>query len=113
MILRVLFDEKLKAREILLQEGRAIKVHESSFHKHQDRGKSHVMMSHLEADTAKVIPEGKPDLDRMAQQVENLFKTRSFYNQMDLTAEQHLVIAKAIIELTDPSGGSALADKRL
>lgn len=35
----------------------------------------------------KVRPEGKPDLDRIAQQVKNLFKFRNFYDQMDFSGK--------------------------
>lgn len=56
-------------------------------------------------------PKFELDLDMMAQQVQNLFNFRNFYVLMDLTAEQRLAITKAIIEVTDLSGGSNLVQK--
>lgn len=52
------------------------------------------------------IPEDEPNLDSMAQKVHNLFKLKILYNQMDFAVGQHLAITKAIIELTNSSGGS-------
>lgn len=45
------------------------------------------------------------DLDRMAQQVQNLFNNKKYNDQMDFNASQHLAI-KVIMELIDSSGGS-------
>lgn len=53
-------------------------------------------------------PKGEPDLDCLAQQVQNLLKFQNFYDRMDLSADQCLTITKAIIELTDSSGGLKL-----
>lgn len=36
-------------------------------------------------------PEEEPNLDRMAQQVQILFKFNNFYNQMDFDVGQRLV----------------------
>lgn len=43
-------------------------------------------------------PKGELDLDCTAQQVQDLFKFKSIYDQMDFNADQRLVITKAIIE---------------
>lgn len=61
-----------------------------------------MMASLLKAETEKVIPEGEPDSVRMTQQVQNLFKFKNFYNQMDFSPKGCVAISKAIIELIDP-----------
>lgn len=38
----------------------------------------------------------------MAQREQNLFRLENFYDQMDFTPKQRLLITKAIIERTDP-----------
>lgn len=48
-------------------------------------------------------PKGKPYLDRMAQQMQNFFKFKNFYDQMDFSGHQRLAIRKAITELNDLS----------
>lgn len=59
----IIFYEKLKAGEILLQEVEAVNIHESPFPKNQGRGKDQVMMPSLsEAEAEGLIPEGNPDL---------------------------------------------------
>lgn len=57
-------------------------------------------------------PEGKPNPDRIAQLLQNLFRFINFYDQVDFSLEQRLSIIKAIIELTDPSGSPSLAENR-
>lgn len=77
------------------------------FPKHDDRGKAHVMMvlTVMEIEEAeKKVPEAEQDLDRMAQQAQNLFKFIDVYNQMGFYTNQCLTITKAIIELSDYSG---------
>lgn len=59
MIFKRMFNEKLKASEILLDKGREVNIHGSLFPKHQDRGKGHVMASHSEAKVKRMIPEGE------------------------------------------------------
>lgn len=56
--------------------------------------------------------ESKPHLDRMTQQVQNLFKFKNFYDQMDFDASGSLEITKAIIEQTNFSRGSGLFQSR-
>lgn len=69
------------------------------------------MALHDEMDIEKdeqQMPEGEPHLDRMAQQVQNLFKLKKVYDQVDFKAYQHMEITKAIIKITDSLGGSDL-----
>lgn len=56
--------------------------------------------------------QGEPDLNKMAQWVQNLFKFKNLYDQMDFHLEQRLAIMKAIIELTDPPRNSNLVESR-
>lgn len=55
----------------------------------------------VEEDEKKAF-EVKPYLDRMAQYVQNLFKYRNFFDQIEFTTSQSLVIT----ELTNSMGGS-------
>lgn len=55
----------------------------------------------VEGDEAVQL-EGELDLNHMSQYVQNLFKFRNFYNHIDFSTEQCLVITKPIIELTNP-----------
>lgn len=41
------------------------------------------------------------DLDQKALKVQELFKFKSFYDQMDFSSKQRLATTKAILELTD------------
>lgn len=43
----------------------------------------------------------------------NLFKFKSFYDQMNFSTNQHLRVNKSIVELTDLQGGSNLTQRRL
>lgn len=54
------------------------------------------------------VPECEPDLHSKTQQVQHLFKFKSFYDQMDVDAGQHLANTKVIIELTDILGAQVL-----
>lgn len=54
------------------------------------------------------VPEGEPVLDQMAQQVQNMFRFKNFYDQTDLDAWQCLVIMKALIKLENLSRGLGL-----
>lgn len=47
----------------------------------------------------------------MAQQVPNLLKFSKFYDQIEFSTKQCLAITKAIIKLSDLSGGSGLAKR--
>lgn len=85
--------------------------------KHHEKGKDHVMIvlyvdMDVEGDEA-VKPESEPKLNRMDQRVQNLFKFKQFYDQMDFNSNQRLAITKVIIELTGSSGGSGLAQRVL
>lgn len=40
-------------------------------------------------------PEGESDLEKMDERVEHLFKFKIFYDQMDFSLEQRLVIARS------------------
>lgn len=44
--------------------------------------------------------------------VANVFKFKSYYDQMNFSPEQRLAITKVIIDLTDPSGSLGLAENR-
>lgn len=56
--------------------------------------------------------EGDPDLNKMAQRVQNLIKLKKFYDQIDFRPEQRVAITKATIELTHPLGSSGLVENR-
>lgn len=48
-----------------------------------------MMASHHEMEIEKYeqqVPEGEPVLDQMAQQVQNMFRFKNFYDQTDLDA---------------------------
>lgn len=80
---------------------------------HPSLNTRHVMMASLsETNIERVRLEGELDLDRIAQQVQNLFKFRNFYDHMNFNAQQRLAITKAIIELIDSFGGSDLTQRR-
>lgn len=83
-IFRKIFDEKHKAGEILFL--RIINIKDFPFPKKNNRGKCHVMVkSHYEMDMEKdeqKASKGEPDLDQMAQQAQNLFKFKTFFDQM-------------------------------
>lgn len=67
-----------------------------------------MMTSHCEVKVEsdeKMMSESNLDLDRMAQHVQNLFKLKNFYDEMDFDAGRGFAIMKEIIELTDPLGG--------
>lgn len=58
-------------------------------------------------------PEDEPDLDQRALKVQELFKFKSFYDQMDFISKQRLAITKAIVELTDSMESANLFERRL
>lgn len=67
MVLRRLFDEKLKAGEILLLGGGTASVHEALFSRHQDQEKGDVMMGcHSTAGAELATPEGEPSVEAMS-----------------------------------------------
>lgn len=53
-------------------------------------------------------PEGELVFDNMAQQVQNLFIFKNFYEQMDFSTDQHLAITEAIIKLANSLWSHAL-----
>lgn len=57
-------------------------------------------------------PPKEPNLDRMAERVQNLFEFKQFYNQVDFSMEDRFSITKCIFELTDPSESYKLIKKR-
>lgn len=70
-------------------------------------------LSEMEIEGDVIIqPEDEPDKDNMDQQVQSSLKFRNFYDQIDFSAEQRLAITKAIINLTDPSGGCGVFERR-
>lgn len=100
---------KLKAGKIIFgEEGTANKA---PFLRHQGQGNGHVMMAcHSATEAELATSEGEPSTDDMTQRVQNSFKFRIFYDQMDFNSEQRLAITKIILELTDPTGDINLAD---
>lgn len=56
--------------------------------------------------------EEERNLDRMVEWVQNLFKFKHFYDQMDFSLKQRLAINKSIVELTDLSKSCELVEKR-
>lgn len=63
-----------------------------------------MMASYVEEDAERDVPmqlEGDPNVDKMAQQVQNLFKFSDFYDQMNFNPEQRSAMTKAIIKLSD------------
>lgn len=56
-------------------------------------------------------PEGEFDLDKMTLRVQNLFRFKHFYDQMDFI-QSKLAITKSITELTNPSGNCSLIENR-
>lgn len=69
-----------------------------------------MMMSGLIDLLARVKCE--PNLDKMAERVQHLFKFNHFYDQMVFNMEQRLDISKSIIQLTDPSESCELVKRR-
>lgn len=77
------FDEKRKAREILFQE-KSISINDRPFPTMVNKCKGQVMITsskemEIEKDDQQTS-ESEPDLDRMAQHVQNLFTFMKFYN---------------------------------
>lgn len=58
-------------------------------------------------------PEVEPDLDQRALKVQELFKFKSFYDQMDFSSKQRLAITKTIMELTESTESANLVEGRL
>lgn len=55
--------------------------------------------------------EDEQDLDQRALKVQELFKFKSFYDQMDFNSKQRLAITKAIMELTNSTEDMNLIEK--
>lgn len=73
-----------------------------------------MMASHVDMEVkgdGAVRPRGK-HLDCMAQQVQNVFKFRNFYDQINVSAIRCLAITEAITELTKLLGGLRLCEGR-
>lgn len=74
-----------------------------------------MLSSHSEMEVEEnvtVQPEGEPDLYKMAQQLQSLFKFKILYDQMDFSIEQNLAITKVIIEMIESLWGSGLVERR-
>lgn len=69
---------------------------------YNNKGKGQVMIVSTSANVLIRVME-EPNLDSMADQVQNLFKFKHLYEQMDFSQEQRLAVTESIIELTDPS----------
>lgn len=54
------------------------------------------------------MPNGEPDLDRVAQQVHNLFMFKNFNDHMNFDTGQRMAVKKAISKLIDSSRDSGL-----
>lgn len=98
---RKIFDEKQSRRNSIPKK--TVNINNLPFSKHNDRGKAHAMMvSHctmeIERDELEEFERLCPDLYRVAQQVQNLFKFKNLYYQMNFTAGKRLTTTKAIIE---------------
>lgn len=75
-----------------------------------------MMVFASEKDTEEDIPmqlEGESNLDKMAHRLQNVFKFRHVYDQIDFSPEQRLAITKAILKLANPSESCGLDEKRL
>lgn len=69
------------------------------------------MVSALEQSTKEDNPRAtrrESDLDKMTQQMQDLFKFKHFYDDFNL--QQRLTIIKSIIELRDPSDNLGLVE---
>lgn len=102
-------------RNLVSNEG-SLNLHERPFsNHHHSKENVHVMMaSIIKKDEENTLrPVVKPDLDRISQWVQNRFKFKNFYDQMDFSPKQSLAITNAIIELIIPLGNSNLVKKGL
>lgn len=56
-----------------------------------------MMASNSDVGAENMIPGGEPNPNRMAQQVQHMFKLRNFYHQMNFSLEQRLAITKPLL----------------
>lgn len=111
VVFKTLFDEKRKASKILLQEAeQPISMNRlfQSIRTGQRLGDDGLPLG---CRRGEGVVEGEPDPDGMAQKVDNLFKFKKCYDQMDFNIEQRLAITKDIIKLIDPSDAQASLSK--
>lgn len=104
MVFRRLFDEKLKGEEIFALRRLSRQYPRMAFPKASGIGKRPCpdglpYESRCRADSTQARKKFK----RNGSRVQNLLRSKNFYNQMDFRTEQQLAPTKAIIELTDPS----------
>lgn len=88
VVFRKIFDRKLEAGEILFQNEGSLNVHEQPFPNHcNSKGKAHAMMaSVMEKDGEMATrPAVEPDLNQINQRVQNCFKLKNLYDQMDFS----------------------------
>lgn len=57
-------------------------------------------------------PEVEQDLDQRTLKVQELFKFKSVYDQMDFNSKQRLAITKAILELKDSTESVNFVERR-
>lgn len=80
MIFRKIFDQKLKARDILLYMNE-LSAHARPFPNHHNgKGKGHVLMVFAvgREEGVTMQSKAKPNFDKVAQWVQNLFKLKNF-----------------------------------
>lgn len=86
-------------------------MHQRPFPNHNNKGKGQEMMVCAFANDP-VGTEAKPNLDKMVERVQHLFKFKHFFDQMGFSSEQRLAITKSIIELTYSSESSEMVQRR-
>lgn len=80
---RRIFDKKIQDGEITLQNEGARNIYEQPFPNHNNnKNKGHAIMVSA-SDELPMQAEDEPDLKKMAQWVQNLFKVKHFYDHMD------------------------------
>lgn len=112
---RKIIDTKHKTGKKIFQEG--ADINNLPFPKHNDRCKAQaIMVSHSMMKIERCDQTtfgGEPDLDQMAQQVQNLLKFKSFYDHMDFDASQCIAITKVTNKFINSSGGSDFVQRAL
>lgn len=101
-VFRKIFDRKLKAREILFQDQEALSIMSVlSWTTIIAKVKGKYWWSLFKEKRGNDYKAGRePDLDQMAQGVQNLFKFKNFYDQMDFSSKQRLAITENVEKRT-------------
>lgn len=93
MTFKKTFYNKLHEGHIIFLNEGARNIHEHPFCSHNNKGKGkwHMMMVSYTKRNAEgdvpMQPEGEPNLDKIAQQVQKLFKLKKFYDHMNFSPE--------------------------